>query len=59
MFGAPGPLRRSKTQRLFLLSAGFLRERLPVVVSHNEATPPVLRLTRAASGQDGSVADQL
>jgi hypothetical protein len=37
MFGAPTPLRRSKTQHLFLLSAGFLSERLPVVVSHNEA----------------------
>ena len=34
MLEAPGPLRRSKTQRLFLLSASSLQERLAAVVAH-------------------------
>jgi len=37
-----------QTQRLFSLSAGFFRERLPVVVTHNKAAPLVLRQTTAA-----------
>jgi len=52
MFGASGPLHRSKTQRLFPLSAGFLTERLPVAVAA-ESTLLIPRSTRAAGSDEG------